>query len=490
MPITNQLSEGSKLIFKTRYMKKFFIYVLTLQVIFFISCKKFLVETPKSIASPGTVLNTAAGFDAVLVGAYTNITGWSKMYSWDVLPLSETFVDFQYGSFYGDFNNGNILSTSYTVNFAWTCLYKIISSANIVLANIGNIANDPNKNRIEGEAKFLRAWSYFDLVQFFGDVPLPLEPINNPSSFQPKRTPQTDVYKQIISDLQGAENMMNDVAPEPSRVNKWVAKAYLSKVYLTMAGNPNNIKTFNGTSTYTLALNEASEVINSNKYTINIPYQTVFETTGDAETIWEILCPNIILANHFTFLSQGIFTPTAAFISSFDANDVRGPAWGIRTSYAYKGTSYTFPLPTYYKFVDTAEYAIGNQFQSTKPIIIIRLADVYLMAAEADNELNNGPSSNAYNWINGVRHRAGINNLPGGLSQSDFRDSVFIERRKELYGEGFDWFDLKRFNKFSLLNNTGRTFVTPIDDHLNYYPIYSVEITNNPNCTQNPGWPG
>ncbi len=471
-------------------MKKIINGLVVFILLSFTACKKFLVEQPKSIASPQTVLASVAGLDAGLVGAYSNITGWSKMYSWDVLPLSETFVDFQYGAYYGDFNNGNILSTSYTVNFAWSNLYKIISSANIVLANIGNIANDPNKDRIEGEAKFLRAWSYFDLVQFFGDVPLVLKPVDNPSNFQPQRTPQADIYKQIVSDLQDAENKMNDVAPQPSRVNKWVAKAYLAKVYLTMAGNPNNIQTFNGTSTYTLALNKASEVINSNKYTINIPYQTVFETTGDAETIWELRCPDIILFNHFTFLSQGIFTPTNAFINSFDANDVRGPAWGIRTSYVYKGTTYNFPLPTYYKFVDTVQYAAGNQFQSTLSITVIRLADVYLMAAEADNELNNGPSSNAYNWINGVRNRAGINNLSSGLSQSDFRDSVFIERRKELYGEGFDWFDLKRFNKFSLLNNTGRTFVTPIDAHLNYYPIYSVEIINNPKCTQNPGWPG
>ena len=161
----------------------------------------------------------------------------------------------------------------------------------MVLANLDNIGNDPNKNRIEGEAKFLRAWAYFDLVQFFGDVPLVLEPIDDPSNFQPPRSPQADVYKQIISDLKDAETMMNDDAPQPSRVNKWVAKAYLSKVYLTMAGNPNNITTVDGTNTYSLALNKAKEIINSNRYSINVPYPVVFQTTGDAETIWEMRCP-------------------------------------------------------------------------------------------------------------------------------------------------------------------------------------------------------
>jgi hypothetical protein len=238
-------------------------------------------------------------------------------------------------------------------------------------------------------------------------------------------------------------------------------------------------------------LDKAKEVINSNKYTINIPYQDVFWTTGDAETIWEIRCPATqALYNHFTFLSQAIFTPTDDFINSFDATDVRGPKWGIRNSYEYNGTTYSFPLPTYIKFVDTVQYALGQQFQSGLSITVIRLADVILMAAEADNEENSGPSADAYNWINEVRHRAGINDLPSGLSQSAFREAIFTERRKELYGEGFGWFDLKRFNKFNLLNTTGRPFVTSIDDHLNYYPIYNAETINNPNVTQNPGWPG
>ncbi|SRR6266496_12471 len=473
-------------------MKKFRItFLLIIQLIIIAGCKKFLEEKPKSIASPQIVLSSAEGLDAALVGAYSNITGWTKMYSWDVLKLNESFVDFQYAPQAPDFSNGNVLSSDYPVNFAWSNLYKIISSANLVLANIGNIGNDPNKNRIEGEAKFLRAWAYFDLVQFFGDVPLVLDPVNDPSNFQPPKSPQVDVYKQIISDLKDAESMMNDDAPQPSRVNKWIAKAYLSKVYLTMAGNPNNITTYDGENTYSLALEKAKEVINSNRYDINIPYPTVFQTTDDAETIWEVKCPATqSLYNHFTFLSQAIFTPTNDFISSFDPNDIRGPKWGIRTSYVYNGTTYTFPLPTYMKFVDTVEYAQGQQFQSGLSLTIIRLADVLLMAAEADNEVNGAPSSDAYNWINEVRHRAGISDLPPGLSQSAFREALFIERRKELYGEGFSWFDLKRFNKFDLLKNTGRQFVTPIDAHLNYYPIYNAETINNPNVTQNPGWPG
>lgn len=466
------------------------IFIAIIQLTIFASCKKFLTENPKSSANPATVLTSVGGFDAALIGAYSHITGWGKMYSWDVLKLNESFVDYQYAPQASDFSQGNVLSSDYPVRFAWENLYKIIGSANLVISNIANINNASEKSRIEGEAKFLRAWAYFDLVQFFGDVPLVLEPISDPSSFQPARTAQKDVYSQIIKDLLDAESMMNDAAPQPSRANKWIAKAYLSKVYLTMAGNPNNITTYNGTNTYSLSLDKAKEVINSNKYSINVPYPVVFQTTGDAETIWEIRIPDLANYNHNTFLSQAIFTPTTVFINSFDANDVRGPAWGIRTSYVYNGTTYNFTLPTYMKFVDSIQNTKGQQFQSTLSITVLRLADVLLMAAEADNEVNGSPSTTAYNWINAVRQRAGISNLPSGLSKSAFKDAVFIERRKELYGEGWSWFDLKRFNKFNLLNTTGRTFKTAIDGHLNYYPIYDAETVNNPNVTPNPGWPG
>ena len=465
---------------------KIFLFV-TLTVTF--SCSDFLEENPKSTANSQSVLSSVAGFDAVLVGAYSNLTGWGKMYTWDVLKLNESFVDFQYAPQAPDISNGNIISSDYPVRFAWENLYKIISSANLVIVNINRISEDPNRDRIEGEAKFLRAWAYFNLVQFFGDVPLTLEPINDPSNFQPTRTAQPEVYELIISDLQAAESLMGDDAPQPSRVTKWVAKAYLAKVYLTMAGNPNNIDTFNGTNTYELALEKAREVINSNKFSIDVSYKDVFLSNGDPETIWEIRSPDLPNYNHYNFLSQAIFTPTSDFINSFDPTDIRGSRWGIRTSYDYNGTTYTFPLPTYMKFVDTVQYAKGQQFQSALAVTVIRLADVYLMASEADNEVNNGPSAEAYNWINLVRDRAGISDLVN-LSESDFREAVFLERRKELYGEGFSWFDLKRRNKFNLLNNTGRPFVTPIDVHLNYYPIYNAETINNPNVTQNPGWPG
>ena len=113
-------------------MKTFIItFLLILQLACLIGCKKFLEESPKSIASPPTVLASVQGLDGALVGAYSNITGWTKMYSWDVLKLNESFVDFQYAPQAPDFSNGNVLASDYPVNFAWSNLYKIVSSANL-----------------------------------------------------------------------------------------------------------------------------------------------------------------------------------------------------------------------------------------------------------------------------------------------------------------------------------------------------------------------
>lgn len=451
------------------------------------SCRKFLEEDPKSIVSPEIILNSVDGFDLTLVGTYSNIIGWGKVYSWNQYFLNESFVDFQYAAYGASFSAGYILSSGYEVNNGWTNLYKIVNAANQVLAKIEIIKDDPNKDRIEGEAKFLRGWAYFNLVQFFGDVPLVMEAVTDPSYFQPSRTDQVIVYDQIVKDMRDAANMMKDDAPNPSRANKWVAKAFLAKIYLTMAGNPNYITTYDGENTNQMALNEAKDVIGSNRYSINIPYRDVFTTNFDIETIWELENPLMSNVNAFSFLTQGVFTPTEEFINSFEANDIRGPRWGIRTSYEFNGSTVTFPLPTYIKLVDTVRFAAGQSMESDLGISALRFADVLLMAAEADNEVNHGPSSDAYNWINSVRNRAEIGNL-SGLNYESFRDAVFYERRHELYGEGFSWWDLKRFNKWDLFNYVTREITTAIDAHLNYFPIYDVEITNNPNITQNPGW--
>lgn len=467
-------------------MKNTLIKIALFLLIFTTSCSDFLEENPKSIVSPETILNSVDGFDLTLTGIYSHISGWGNLYGWNTYFLYEGFVDFQDSP--STFSVGNILPNDYALNQSWRHFYSMINTSNLIIKNIDAIEGSKEKNRIEGEAKFIRAWSYFSLVQFYGDVPLITEPVSDPPSFQPSRTDQVEVYNQIVKDMKDAVDMLENEAPTPTRVNKWVAKGFLTKIYLTMSGNPNNIDMFEGESTAQLALNQAIDIINSGRYSINIPYEDVFFTDNDAETIWEIRTTSNRLGNIMPFLTQQMFRPTDEFSATFESTDIRGPLWGISTSYDYNGTTYTFPKPTYLKFIDKESFSNQLQFQSELSITALRYADVLLMAAEADNEVNNGPSSSAYEWINAVRNRAGIDNL-SDLDYSSFKDAVFFERRHELYGEGFSWWDLKRYNKFSLFNNVSRTLVTPIDDHLNYFPIYEVELITNPNMTQNPGWP-
>lgn len=453
--------------------------------ILFVSCSDYLEENPKSIVSPSTILNSVDGFDLALVGAYSHLVGYGKIYGWSNYLIYEAFVDFQESS--NRIAVGDIRTRDYPIQRAWRNSYRVINSANLVLASIDNIDGNISKDRIEGEAKFLRGWAYFNLVQFFGGVPLVTEPVENPVEFQPARSAEVDVYTQIVADLKDASNMMDDDAPTHTRANKWVAKGWLAKVYLTMSGNPNNITSFEGESTTQLALNLCKEIISSGRYSVDVPYEDVFLNDNDPDAIWEIRTSPERLGQTMPFIMKNRVMPTQKFIDTFEPTDVRGPLWGIASSYEYNGNIYTFKRPTYLKFIDKETDAAGLTWNSELSFNALRYADVLLMAAEADNEVNNGPSSDAYDWINAVRNRAGISDL-SALDYSTFKDAVFNERRHELYGEGFSWFDMKRFDKFNLFNDVDREIKTAIDDHLNYFPIHESILIANPNLTQNPGW--
>ena len=347
-----------------------------LSILILTGCSDFLEENPKSIVSPNTILNSVNGFESTLTGVYSNINGWGKLYGWNGYFINEGFVDFQDSP--SSFANGEIRPGDYAVNQNWRLNYGMINTSNLILANINSIEGSQEKSRIEGEAKFIRAWSYFSLVQFFGDVPLITEPVTDPSSFQPSRSSQVDVYNQIVKDMKDAVALMKDEAPAPTRANKWVAKGFLAKIYLTMSGNPNNIAMFESESTTQLALIQASEIISSGRYNINIPYDEVFLTTGDAETIWEIRTSPNRLGNPMPFMTQQMFRPTDEFSATFEATDIRGPLWGIASSYDLNGITYSFPRPTYLKFIDKEFFASNQTLQSKLPISALRYADVLL----------------------------------------------------------------------------------------------------------------
>jgi len=260
-----------------------------------------------------------------------------------------------------------------------------------------------------------------------------------------------------------------------------------------MAGNP-----LNQTAHYADARDKALEVINSGTFTLKDDYADVFHHTSyTSESIWEQtyqpgvggnpLMSNSATAPGYTY----ILTPAAWFINSFPNGDQR-KAWGIKENYAAPSGTLA---PFFQKFVnlDWIDQGVitSNAGKLEYTIPLLRLGEMYLIAAEAENEIN-GPG-NAYQYINKIRWRARINKsdpaaVPdlSGLSKDEFRAAVLMERKWELHLEGSTWYDLKRTNTLSRIQDIrGDDLVHPIGAYNNTWYIPDNEITNN-NIPQNP----
>jgi starch-binding outer membrane protein, SusD/RagB family len=375
---------------------------------------------------------------------------------------------------------------------------------NLVLEKVPSISMDETlKNRILGEAKFLRAYYYFILVRFFGDVPLILKPQTPGDDLRPERTPKAEVYAQIIRDLEEAMEQLprreeygdND----KGRASKGSATGMLAKVHLTL-----------GNWQQTVDLCEQVEALG---YALNADYAANFnpETENSVESLFEVQYLNPVnnfwddanqssWASNFmgprdsplTAVGWGWNQPTQEFVDAYEEGDLRkdvtvfyegGPAFDgkeYKSSMAF-ATGYNVR-----KFVLPKSYVPTGSSGSPLNWPVLRYADVLLMKAEALNEL--GRTDEAEAPLNEVRDRAGLDPV-SGLTKEQFREKVLHERRMELAFEGHRWFDLIRVQNGSyglnFLHSIGRTNAT--EKHL-LFPIPQAERDVNPNLTQNPGY--
>jgi len=481
-------------------MKKTLIIISSLFLIVLLpACKKQLKEEPKTFISPDAFFTSPDSYELTVKGIYSDIPATLSSNSW---LTRESFSDIN-GTPDSKYEQGiptyqnNHQPFFYNVREQWSAYYSMVKNANFILKELGvaTVLSDAQKNALAGEARFLRAFAYFNLVQLYGDVPLRTEPIEDFSNVQIPRSPQADVYKFILDDLTFAEANMPDNTAQQGRVYKLVATALLARVYLTMAGNP-----INQTQYYANAKEKAIAVINSGKFVLLNDYSKVFHNSAyTSESIWEQTFQPVIGGNTMHAFSSTvpghayILVPAPWFINSFPAGDQR-KAWGIVQNYAAPGG--VIP-PFYHKFVNTDFIDKGATVSQTQnldyTIPILRLAEMYLIAAEAENEING--SANAYQYINIIRARARVNksdptNVPdlSGLTKDQFRNAVLMERKWELHLEGNTWYDLKRTNTLNRIQTIrGASLVHPIGAYNNTWYIPDVEIQNN-NIPQNPAY--
>ncbi|SHJ08550.1 RagB/SusD family nutrient uptake outer membrane protein [Pseudozobellia thermophila] len=474
----------------------------------FFSCEDYLDETPKSQKTiVGTSLMDAQesvnGIYAFLRAPY-NKTAYAKM-GFSILEVSTGALKPAVGTQDTDMEDAYALiysSSNASAETFWRTYFGGIEAANVAIASIPTITDpeltEAKAKALLGEAHFLRAYYYFQLVQIFGDVPLNLTPS---SSFEDGQLPKSsvqEVYETVIlPDLQFAESAGLPNTDTSGRISLGAVKSLLAKVYLTMAGNP-----LNQTDKYALARDKAKEVIDAGWYSLfqsdatstwfnklnNPAYDNqeehIFmvqynnEAVGSSITVYftpiggEAISP---LTLHF-----GGMEPEPDFIDSYDINDLRGQNQGFFFN-EMDGVSFNNSVYKYFY----EEYRTGNGL-SGKNVPLMRYADVLLTYAEAQNEAA-GADASAYGALNAIRSRAGLPEV-SGLGKEAFREEVWKQRFWEFPAEaGLNWFDQRRIGKVfdgsafgDLVGSTLPNGKILENDHI-FFPIPQNEVILNPN---------
>lgn len=471
--------------------------------------KEYLERVPLDSINTENFYRTADDAIAAINGAYQPLQ-WPKLYNMRMWTTDIWAGNSQVGA--GGGTDG--IETQDIANFVtttdnaaaldvWRGPAPGILRCNTVLQRVPDIEMDEElKNRILGEAKFLRAHYYFILAQLFGDVPLILIPQGPDDDLYPPRTPKAEVYQQIIQDLTEAIDQLPDAftyaAEDKGRASKGAAAGLLAKVYVVLGD-------------YAQALTYV-ELVESLGYQLNASYADNFNTArkNGPESLFEVQYIGRTSADFWsddnqaswlsTFMGPrnsnlaeggwGWNQPTREFIDAYENGDLRKdvtvfyegcPAFDGQ---AYKA-SYSMTGYNVRKFM--ASRSIAPTYDAS-PINfpVLRYADILLLKAEALNEL--GRSDEAEAPLNDVRQRAG---LPGvsGLDQASLRDRILHERRMELAFEGHRWFDLIRIQDgqygLNFLHSIGKVNAT--QKHL-LLPIPQQERDANGNLTQNPGY--
>lgn len=449
--------------------RKYLIGGLTVLLLTFGSCKDYLDVEPEFTEDADNYFNTPDQYELALIGAYDLLQSsflnlWiGEIASDNSIAGGESFVDTKGLHEIDNMNHGAVNQELRNV-FRWN--YAGVARANFILENQNKI-NFPGKGKIIAEATFLRAYYYFQLVKYFGGVPLVIdESLGSEEVKELDRASAGQVYAQIEQDLINAANGMEWKNPVKGRVGKGAALSLLGKVYLYQ-------------NKFGQAANVLDQVINSNEYSLIPDYRNLFSVSneGHSETVFDIqysgleggsyeclICLEGNAAPGFHAIRQyngpvygdgnSYNLPTADLYNSFAADDtirklatvldldsfIAAQPNAASITYAIGGGGHT----GYYnnKYIKRlGEIGLpDNDLTSPVNYRAIRYADVLLMAAEAHNR--NANDGQALIYLNEVRSRVGLADITSSGNQ--LTQDIWDERRFELSGEGHRFFDLVR----------------------------------------------
>lgn len=472
------------------------------------SCKKYLDKAPLDSINTANFFKTEEDAIAAINGAYQPLQ-WPKLYNlriWTTDIWAGNSIVGAGGGTDGIETQDISSFVTATDNAAaldiWRGPAPGILRSNLVLKNVPDMAiSQAIKDRIVGEAYFLRAHYYFILIRLFGDVPLITVPQTPEDDLRPARTPKAQVYDLIISDLKKAIDLLpirsTYTGADVGRASKGSAVGMLAKVYLTLGNYAETVNYCRQVTALGYQLNSnysdnfSPATRNSNEALFEVQYKgktsySFWDNENQASWVSTFTGPRNA---DFVGGGYGWNQPTAEFVNQYEAGDNRKDKTilyagcpdfdGKPFLAAYSTTGYNLR-----KFLVPRSLSPDYDTNpSNWPVL--RYADVLLMEAEALCELNK--LTEALIPLNQVRQRAGLAGV-SGLNQIDLRNKIKAERRIELAFEGQRWFDLVRYNNGyaqSFFQSIGKSNFT--SKHL-LLPIPQKEIDANPNLTQNAGY--
>lgn len=454
-------------------MKKHIIIGLLGLVTVFSSCNDELFLTPFQSIDQDLALSNDANVKSVLIGAYAETRsvalygGRLQLYSEMLGSNGEIRWEGTFNQPREMFNKAIVVNNSF-VEGTWAAAYRAINVSNNVLGAL-DVVNEADRDRVKGEALFLRGSMFFELIKLYGlpyvagspstnlGVPLILTPTRevNEASFVSRNT-VAEVYAQILSDLTEAETLL----PPSNRflANSYATAAQLSRVYLQMErfGDARD------------AANRAIVEAEANGKRLVTGFMDAFNTEGNSvEDLFAIAVNTQDPANDmFTFYSIAEFGARDGDVAILDSHLENYEDNDLRLGQFYQGAGER----------RTAKWR--DQFRNVK---VIRLTEMYLTRAEANFREGTAIGATPLADINLIRARAG---LPAKTSLT--LDEILLERKLELAHEGHIIHDVKRV-RGSINDNTGPE-VFPFDSPRMVFPIPQREMDANPNLIQNAGY--
>lgn len=476
-----------------------------------VACEKFLDEKPQSdLTKENTQTQEQVSAYSSVSDAKSELNGVYALFKADIYEGNAFYIgDCMSDNCYigGDgvseeqLDNLNVSATNSVIATSWSQFYAIVGSATNVIENVklmdSSLIDDATRAQIIADAKFARAWVLFDIVKYWGDAPMTLQlipsiTVDNIDKWYPimypSRTSEEEIYAQIISDLD--EDTIKNLPSKSAGAfcgTQGAAYGLLAKVYATMGKKSER--------DYSKVVDMCDNVIKQG-YSLVPDFESLWTVDGkfSSESIFEMYFSDAAEQHNWAYwvlltdVSGDVVvswrrycTPTQDLVAKFDKEkDVR-----------YKSSIYWTAVP-YDTYWPAKNYPLAYKIrQKESDIILLRLADILLLKAEALVELNR--PKDALMIVNDIRNRAGLSGLSLSLSVAEARLAVENERQLELLFEGQRWWDLIRNERMEEVmklahDKNGNLRFSEIPAWRAKLPIPQAQIDINERLTQNIGY--